>query len=126
MKITVDTHDNYVSAQITDQDLTEDDLKSFRDAVDEYTKKAGHAPNLMIQSAKLPHFPSFKAFRDQAKFAYEKSKQINKVAIVTDSVLGDVVPTIADVLAKADIKHFKMAEEQSAMDWLTAKESAEA
>ncbi len=118
MKISYSVVNNYVRIRITDSDLSDSELSDFHTAIENFIKNHGEAPNLMIESKDLPHFPSFDAFREHVKFVHEKSKVIQKVAIVTDSMLGDFVPQLVNVMTKADVKHFKMADEDKALAWL--------
>ena len=52
------------------------------------------------------------------RFVKDHHKHIKKIAIVTDSALGNVAERLASHFVSADIKHFAASELEAARQWV--------
>ncbi len=52
------------------------------------------------------------------KFVKDHHRKIKRVAIVTDSKLGSIVPGIAKHFVSAEIKHFEYEDMNSSKTWI--------
>ncbi len=73
---------------------------------------------LLIISATFPGWDSFAAFATHIRFVRDHHHKIEKVAIVTDSVIGRLAESLADHFVNAEIRHFPSDLEKEAKTWL--------
>jgi len=52
------------------------------------------------------------------KFLKEHIQKIEKVAVVADGALANIMPNIADHFVHAQVQHFSFVHEDAALDWL--------
>ena len=60
----------------------------------------------------------------QFKFLKSHIKGIEKVAIVADGAVADVVPGIADHFVHAQVRRFDFMREDEALDWIGQTDKA--
>jgi hypothetical protein len=53
------------------------------------------------------------------QFVRDHQRHVKKVAVVTDSPLGDVAEHLASHFVSAEIKHFPGGETEAAKQWIT-------
>ena len=100
-------------------ELTEDDFKSAAKLLDPYIEQEGGLNGLIIHTPEFPGWDSFAAMVTHLKFVRDHHKKIKRLAIVTDSPLGEFAEHIASHFVSAEIKHFAYDEMDQAKDWLT-------
>ena len=54
------------------------------------------------------------------RFVHDHHKNVKKIAIVTDSHMGDVAEHLASHFVAAEIRHFPAGEADEARSWITA------
>jgi hypothetical protein len=104
----------------TDGPIEESDLKAFATEIDANGQVQNRPTRLMIRTESFPGWQSFEAFVAHLKFVSEHHREIERIAIVTDSALLKVMPHIAGLLVHPKIKQFDPARIDEAVAWLEA------
>ena len=78
-------------------------------------KKLG---GLMINTKSFPGWRNFGAFISHLKFIIDHHRQIERIAVVTNSRFLKVVPRIADYFVQPKIRHFEFEEKDKALAWI--------
>jgi hypothetical protein len=98
--------------------LSEKDFKSASRIIDPYIEKAGKLKGVIISTRKFPGWESFGSLIKHFKFVKGHHKKLSRVAIVTDSVLGDFAERIVTHFVSSEIKHFSFDEFSKAQSWV--------
>ena len=101
--------------------LTEEDFKSAISIVDPWIEKNGQLKGLIIHSESFPGWESFGAMTAHLRFVNEHHKMINRVALVTDSAIGNLAEIIAAHFTKSDIGLFPYKALNEARSWVIEK-----
>jgi hypothetical protein len=99
--------------------LQQQDFVELAKDVDPYIEKTGNLAGVVIEAKTFPGWDSFGAMAAHFRFVREHHKRIKKIAVVTDSALGNVVPKLASHFVAAQIKHFHSNEAEAAKQWVT-------
>jgi len=94
------------------------DFEQLATVIDPYIEATGGLAGLIIESAAFPGWDSLGAMVKHVRFIRDHHKHIKKIAIVTDSALGDVAEHLASHFVAAEIKHFPAGELESARQWI--------
>lgn len=89
------------------------DAKDFQAAastIDPFIEESGKLQGLIIHTQTFPGWDSFSALVSHLKFVKNHHHQIQRVAMVTDSVIGTLAESLMKHFLKAQIKHFSYAE----------------
>ncbi|WP_168565575.1 SpoIIAA family protein [Crateriforma spongiae] len=98
--------------------LEEADFVGLAEKVDSYIESSGGLRGLIIDAPTFPGWESFGAMVAHFRFVRDHHQRIQKVAIVTDSVLGDVAERLASHFVAAEIKHFPAGDVEAAALWI--------
>jgi hypothetical protein len=98
--------------------LKEADFEKLAKEIDAYSEDKGRLVGLIIHTKSFPGWNDFSAFFQHMKFVKEHHKQIQRVAIVTDSKLGEIGPGIAKHFVSAQLKHFSFDDFDKAKQWM--------
>lgn len=98
--------------------LEQDDFAKLAAAVDPHIEAAGDLAGLIIEAPKFPGWENFGAMLNQFRFIRDHQKHIKKVAVVTDSHIGDVAEHITSHFVSAEVKHFPGGQVQTARQWI--------
>ena len=71
--------------------LEEADFHKLAKEIDAYSEDKGRLTGLIIHTKEFPGWDDFSAFLHHMKFVKEHHKQIKRVAIVTDSKMGQTL-----------------------------------
>ena len=97
--------------------LAEADFTAAAATIDPLIDK-GSLNGLVISTKDFPSWESFGALVSHLSFVRDHHKLIARVAIVTDSRLGDLAEKIASHFVAAEIRHFPFGEIESAKQWI--------
>jgi hypothetical protein len=86
--------------------------------VDPYIEKHGSLAGILIEIAQFPGWDSLGAMAAHFRFVRDHHKKVSKVAVVTDSKLGDVAERLASHFVSAEIKHFPSGQADAAKRWI--------
>ena len=98
--------------------LGENDFAELAKAVDPQIEAAGDLAGLIINAPGFPGWDSFGAMVTHFRFVRDHHKHVKKVAVVTDSHLGDVAEHLASHFVSAQIRHFPGDQVEQARQWI--------
>jgi hypothetical protein len=104
--------------------LDKDDFVELAKAVDPLIEDNGDLAGLIISAPSFPGWDSFGAVVSHFRFVRDHEKHIKKVAVVTDSHLGDVAEHLASHFVSAKIRHFPAEQIEQARQWIIDGDSA--
>jgi hypothetical protein len=98
--------------------LDKDDFAKLAEAVDPQIETAGDLAGVIIDVASFPGWHDFGSMVSHFRFVRDHHKHVKKVAVVTDSALGDVAEHLASHFVSAEIKRFPAGQTESAREWI--------
>jgi hypothetical protein len=98
--------------------LAADDFAALVAAVDPHIEATGGLAGLVIETPAFPGWDSLSAFVAHLRFVRDHHRRIKRVAVVTDSALGDVAERLASHFVSAEIRHFPSGETEAARQWI--------
>ena len=99
--------------------LEKDDFAQLTKTVDPHIEKTGGLAGLVIDAPEFPGWHSLGAMAAHFRFVRDHHKRIKKVALVTDSALGNVAEALASHFVSAEIRHFSAGDLEAAKQWIT-------
>jgi hypothetical protein len=94
------------------------DFQRLASAVDPYIEATGGLAGLIVEVSAFPGWDSLGAMVAHFRFVRDHHRHIRKVAVVTDSALGDIAPRLASHFVAAEIKHFPAGSLEAARQWI--------
>ena len=116
LRVTIDDA-THVAVLEPDSALTEADFTAAAAAIDPLIERDA-LKGLVIHTQDFPGWDSFNGLVGHLKFVREHHKDIGRVALVTDSRLGDIAEKLASHFVSATIQHFPYAELEAAKRWI--------
>jgi hypothetical protein len=101
-----------------DEPLSEKDFITLTIQVDSYLLGHGKLHGILIHAKKFPGWKNFSALLAHLKFLKNHLKKVEKVAVVADGVIADILPGIAGHFVHAEVRHFDFSRENEALAWL--------
>ena len=101
-----------------DGPLSKGDFELAAKIIDPYINKAGRLNGLIIHTKSFPGWDSFAALSSHIRFVKDHHKKISRVAISTDSVVGNFAEAVASHFVNAEIKLFSFQELEEARSWV--------
>jgi hypothetical protein len=98
--------------------LAQADFASLAEKVDPYIETSGGLRGLIIEAPAFPGWDSFGALVAHVRFVRDHHRRIEKIALVTDSAVGNVAEHLASHFVSAQIKHFPSAQLEAAKKWV--------
>ena len=98
--------------------LTASDFRRIAEAVDPYILETGKLTGLFIEAPTFPGWDSLGALVEHMKFVKNHHRQIDRIAVVTDSEVLKIAPTIAEHFAHPTFKVFRSGDGVRAIAWL--------
>lgn len=98
--------------------IEQDDFTKLAKAVDPHIEATGGLAGLIVE---VPHFPGWEslgAMVDHFRFVRDHHKRIRRVAVVTDSTLGEFAERLASHFVSAEIRHFPAGQVDAATQWI--------
>ena len=102
--------------------LSKEDVEQAAQRVDDYLEKAGEVKGMIISTRKFPGWESFGAMLTHLRFIREHHREVAKVAIVTDSSIGEVGEKVAGHFVSAQVRHFAFEDLKDAEEWILQDE----
>ena len=94
------------------------DFVELAKAVDPHIEATGDLAGLIINAPAFPGWDSFGAMVNHFRFVRDHHKHVKKVAVVTDSHLGDIAEHLASHFVSAKIRHFSGEQLDQARQWI--------
>jgi hypothetical protein len=123
MAAMIDYHLDPATAVLTlrpESALQKSDFVELGKAVDPQIEEHGDLQGLILDVDKFPGWDSFGALVTHMRFVRDHHKHVKKIAVVTDSHLGDVAEHLAAHFVSAEIQHFPAGEMTQARNWIAA------
>ena len=98
--------------------LGKDDFEALAKTVDPFLSQQGSLAGVVFEAAKFPGWEGLGAMAAHFRFVREHHKRIKKVAIVTDSAMGNVAQNFASHFVAAEIKRFPAGQLEEAKQWV--------
>ncbi len=98
--------------------LDKDDFVELAKAVDPQIEATGNLAGVIIEAPSFPGWDSFGSMVSHFRFVRDHQKHVKKIAVVTDSALGDVAEHLTSHFVSAEIKHFPAGQTEAARQWI--------
>ena len=98
--------------------LSAQDFEYASSVIDPYLEKSGNLNGVIILTKYFPGWESFGELLKHFKFVKDHHQKVSHLALVTDSILGDIGELIAGHFVSAEIKHFPFDELNNAQNWI--------
>ena len=98
--------------------LEQRDFVQLATTVDPYIEEKGNLAGLIIEIAGFPGWESFGAMASHFRFVRDHHRHVKKVAVVTDSPMGNVAEHLASHFVAAEIRHFPAGALEAAKQWI--------
>lgn len=105
LKIEMNAQDS-VAILEPDGAITEQDVKLVTRVIDNYIEQSGNLAGIVIYTQTFPGWASFAALLQHLSFIKDHHKQVARVALVTDSHIGDFAEHVANHFVQAAVKSF--------------------
>jgi putative intracellular protease/amidase len=100
--------------------LTVADFQGLARYADAYLSQHGTIGGLLIEAQAFPGWDGFAAFGAHFRFLRDHQRQIQRVAVVSDSPIAHVAERLAEPFIAADIRGFAATDGAEALAWLQA------
>jgi hypothetical protein len=98
--------------------LAVEDFAKLASAVDPHIEATGRLAGIVLETDRFPGWEGLGALVSHVRFVRGHHERIGKVALVTDSALGDVAERLASHFVAAEIKHFPAGQAAAAERWI--------
>ncbi len=98
--------------------LSKGDFELAAKIIDPYIEKTGQLHGLIIHTKSFPGWDSFAGLSSHLRFVKDHHKKITRVAISTDSMVGNFAEAVARHFVNAEIKLFSFQEVGHARNWV--------
>jgi hypothetical protein len=98
--------------------LAAEDFARLASAVDPHIEATGRLAGIVLEADRFPGWEGLGALVSHIRFVRSHHEHVGKVAVVTDSKLGDVAERLASHFVSAEIKHFPSGQADAAMRWI--------
>jgi SpoIIAA-like len=98
--------------------LEQSDFAQLANTVDPHIEKTGGLAGLVIEAPAFPGWENIGALVAHIRFVQDHHKRIRKVALVTDSAIGNVAQLVASHFVAAKIRHFPAGQLEDAKQWV--------
>lgn len=99
--------------------LEKQDFVELAKAVDPQIEVSGDLAGLVIDVTSFPGWADFGSMVSHFRFVRDHQKHVKKVAVVTDSAIGDIAEHLAAHFISAEIKHFPAGQVEEAKQWIS-------
>jgi hypothetical protein len=98
--------------------LEQSDFAQLASALDPHIEKIGGLAGLVIEVSAFPGWENIGALVAHIRFVQDHHKRIKKVALVTDSAVGNIAQRVASHFVAAKIRHFHAGQLDNAKQWI--------
>ena len=98
--------------------LEQADFEQLAKTVDPYIAGTGDLAGLIVETPGFPGWSSFGAMAAHLRFVKDHHKRIRKIALVTDSALGNIAEHLVAHFVSAEIKQFPASAVDAARQWI--------
>jgi len=98
--------------------LRKEDFDQLAQAVDPFIAEQGAFTGLIIETSGFPGWENFWAMLRHSRFVRDHHRKIKRVALVTDSPVGELAEHLASHFVAAEVRHFRAKEGEAAKAWI--------
>jgi hypothetical protein len=98
--------------------LAKEDFANLAKTVDPYIEAKGSLTGIIVDAPKFPGWDSLGAMAAHISFVRDHHTKVKKIAIVTDTALGNVAEKLASHFVAATVKRFPAGEVGAARQWI--------
>ena len=98
--------------------LEKADFEALAREVDPFISETGDLAGLIVEAPGFPGWSSFASMVAHFRFVRDHHRHIRKVAVVTDSHLGNLAERVASHFVAAEIKPFPADHLEGARRWI--------
>ena len=98
--------------------LHEADFRDLAAAVDPYIEANGVLRGLLLELPEFPGWADLSGMISHFRFARDHHKKVQRIAVVTDSAVGEFGEHVASHFVDAEIRHFPADAMPEARSWL--------
>jgi SpoIIAA-like len=110
--------DRSILAITPDGPLEKADFEQRASEIDPVIASEGKLAGIMICAKSFPGWRNFEAFVSHLKFIAAHHRQIERIAVVTESRFLKIMPHIAGLFVQPKVRHFDLDEKDRALAWL--------
>lgn len=111
-------HDEGILVLHPDGPLEAADFILISSQVDAYLGGHGKLHGVLIHAKSFPGWQDFGALVSHMKFLKAHLPRLEKVAIVADGAVANIMPSLTNHFVHAQVRHFDFANEDAAWSWL--------
>jgi len=100
--------------------LQEEDFEAIARTVDPYIEQHGALRGLMIEADHFPGWEGVEGMMAHIRFVKDHHRNIQRVAVVSDSMILSMLPKLAGKLVDAKVRHFDASDQDAALQWLAS------
>jgi hypothetical protein len=101
------------------QSLERSDFEKLAEVVDPFISTTGDLAGLIVEAPGFPGWSSFGALVAHMRFVRDHHRHIKKIAVVTDSALGNLAEHLVSHFVSAEIKQFPSGGLEEARQWIS-------
>jgi len=98
--------------------LEQSDFEQLAKAVDPLIVQRGSLAGIIVETPGFPGWSSFGALAAHLRFVKNHHQHVRKIAIVTDSPIGNVAENLVGHFVSAEVKQFASSELETARLWI--------
>lgn len=98
--------------------LSQTDFEEIAKTVDPFITNSGDLAGILVETPGFPGWTSFGAFAAHLRFVRDHHKHIKKIAIATDSALGNIAESLVSHFVSTEVKHFPASQADAARQWI--------
>ena len=117
--------DKGVAVLMPNGPLSEDDFKTASHMIDLYLETHDKLKGAVIYTKSFPGWDSFGAMLTHFRFIKDHQKLLKRVAICTDSAIGEFADHVVDYFVSAEVKQFDYDDFEDAKKWAGGGDVAE-
>jgi hypothetical protein len=103
--------------------LSKEDFERAAQAIDPYLERSQRLNGLVVRTKDFPGWDSFAALSSHLQFVRGHHRKISRIALCTDSVIGNFAKLVAPHFVAAEIRVFGFQEFDRAKTWVATGDS---
>ena len=106
--------------------LEKSDFAKLAETVDPHIEAHGGLRGLILEVTAFPGWENLGALLAHVRFVRDHHRRIARIAVVTDSPMGNLAERLASHFVSAHIRHFPASGADDARTWITASDESDA
>jgi len=94
------------------------DFARLAQTVDPHIEATGSLRGILIEATGFPGWENLGAMASHFRFVRDHHKHVEKIAVVTDSKMGDVAERLGAHFIAAQVRHFQAGQAEAAKQWI--------